>query len=147
MLAGFFINRIIQVNGYYSIVYVLSVFILQKLIEFCTPLGIPNILEENEDGDDVEFELEGILPSNVSDKPMLRSLNEFKLWQIISLVVILSIASTYFEIFNFPVFWPLLLIYFLWLAVSTMKKLKKHQKKYKYNWMDFMKKNPPGKGY
>jgi hypothetical protein len=39
---------------------------------------------------------------------------------------------TFFEIFDIPVFWPILLLYFIILFVITMKKQIAHMIKYKY---------------
>ena len=39
---------------------------------------------------------------------------------------------TFFEIFDVPVFWPILLLYFLVLFFITMKRQIRHMIKYKY---------------
>lgn len=39
---------------------------------------------------------------------------------------------TFFEVFDVPVFWPILLMYFIVLFVITMKRQIKHMIKHKY---------------
>ena len=39
---------------------------------------------------------------------------------------------TFFELFDVPVFWPILLLYFIVLFVITMKRQIRHMVKYKY---------------
>lgn len=39
---------------------------------------------------------------------------------------------TFFSIFDVPVFWPILLLYFIVLFVITMKRQIRHMIKYKY---------------
>ena len=39
---------------------------------------------------------------------------------------------TFFQVFNIPVFWPILLLYFIALFFLTMKRQIKHMIKYKY---------------
>ena len=39
---------------------------------------------------------------------------------------------TFFKMFDIPVFWPILLLYFIALFVLTMKRQIKHMIKYKY---------------
>jgi hypothetical protein len=39
---------------------------------------------------------------------------------------------TFFEIFNIPVFWPILLLYFIILLIVTMKRHIRHMIKHRY---------------
>jgi hypothetical protein len=43
-----------------------------------------------------------------------------------------SLARSFFKVFDIPVFWPILLLYFIALFVLTMKRQIKHMIKYKY---------------
>jgi len=43
--------------------------------------------------------------------------------------VVVAITSTFFEFFNIPVFWPILVMYFIVLFVITMKRQIKVSKK------------------
>ena len=67
---------------------------------------------------------------------------------------VIALLMTFFRIFDVPVFWPILLIYFCALFFITMKRQIKHMIKYKYlPWSrgkkTYTKKQPldaPGKG-
>ncbi|KAH7956580.1 hypothetical protein HPB52_010811 [Rhipicephalus sanguineus] len=45
---------------------------------------------------------------------------------------LVAIACTFFDAFNVPVFWPILLLYFITLFCLTMKRQIKHMLKYRY---------------
>ncbi|VUZ48447.1 unnamed protein product [Hymenolepis diminuta] len=52
----------------------------------------------------------------------MRRLSEFKFWKNSSIGTAISIVCTFFSIFDLPVFWPILLIYFLTLFYVTMRR-------------------------
>jgi len=54
--------------------------------------------------------------------------------------VTLALFLTFFSLFDVPVFWPILLIYFIVLFVLTMKRQIKHMLKHKYLPFSFGKK-------
>lgn len=74
---------------------------------------------------------------------MLRSIGEFSLWKSLVLIAMGSWACTYFEVFLVPVYWPFLLIYFLWLIGLAVAKQWTHMKKYGYSFSDFNSKPTP----
>lgn len=74
---------------------------------------------------------------------MLRSINEFNLWKNLLLIAVVSGVCTCFEIFLVPVYWPFLLIYFLWLIGLAVAKHCQHMKKYGYSIEDFTAKGGP----
>jgi len=45
---------------------------------------------------------------------------------------IIAIFCTFFEVFDVPVFWPILLMYFILLFCLTMKRQIMHMIKYRY---------------
>jgi hypothetical protein len=53
---------------------------------------------------------------------------------------------TFFEIFDVPVFWPILLLYFIVLFIITMKRQIKHMIKHKYVPWSAGKQQYTGKG-
>lgn len=57
----------------------------------------------------------------------------------------LAFLMTFFPVFNIPVFWPILLIYFVVLFFLTMKRQIKHMIKHKYIPFDIGKKKYAGK--
>ncbi|KTG45366.1 hypothetical protein cypCar_00005586 [Cyprinus carpio] len=46
--------------------------------------------------------------------------------------IIIAMICTFFEAFNVPVFWPILVMYFIMLFCITMKRQIKHMIKYRY---------------
>jgi len=82
-----------------------------------------------------DTESEGpVLPTNASDeyRPFQRRLPEFKFWLACSKAMLIGFAMTFISLFNVPVFWPILLIYFIVLFVLTMKRQIKHMLKHQY---------------
>lgn len=65
-------------------------------------------------------------------RPFARRLPEFKFWHSCTRSVLTAIGMTFFSIFDVPVFWPILLLYFIVLFVITMKRQIRHMIKYKY---------------
>jgi hypothetical protein len=64
------------------------------------------------------------LPTSQSDefRPFIRRLPEFKFWHSITKATLIAMFCTFFEVFNIPVFWPILLLYFITLVGITMKR-------------------------
>lgn len=60
--------------------------------------------------------------SNEEFRPFIRRLPEFKFWYAISKSTVIGITCTFFEVFNIPVFWPILVMYFITLFCITMKR-------------------------
>ncbi|KAF5738226.1 Protein RER1A [Tripterygium wilfordii] len=97
--------RVYMVQGYYIITYGLGIYLLNLLIGFLSPQIDP----ETQDGPS--------LPTRGSDefRPFVRRLPEFK-----------------FCVFDVPVFWPILVFYWISLFILTMRKQMMHMIKYKY---------------
>ncbi|KAJ3060294.1 retention in endoplasmic reticulum protein 1, partial [Podochytrium sp. JEL0797] len=60
--------------------------------------------------------------------------------------ILIAFVCTFFPIFDVPVFWPILVFYFLILFGLTMKQRIKHMVKYKYVPWNFGKKSYGGGG-
>jgi len=118
-------GRIYLLGGWYIITYALGIYILNLLIGFLSPQIDP----ETEIGEDTEM-----LPSRSDDefRPFIRRLPEFKFWYSLTRAVLISFFCTFFGFLNIPVFWPILLLYFIALFAVTMKKQIRHMIKYKY---------------
>eukprot|EP01040_Poterioochromonas_malhamensis_P012727 gene12729-13941_t len=97
--------------------------------------------------DPEESDLDGGLPTKESDeyRPFARRLPEFKFWHSSVRSVIISFFMTFFEVFDVPVFWPILLLYFIVLFFITMKRQIKHMVKYRYIPFSWGKKKYEGK--
>lgn len=124
VLALFFL-RIYFVQGYFIVAYGLGIFLLNNFIAFLSPLEDPSA---DDDGPS--------LPTSSKEgkefRPFSRRLPEFKFWLACTRGVLTSIVMTFFSVFDVPVFWPILLLYFFILFFMTMKKQVLHMVKHKY---------------
>lgn len=70
----------------------------------------------------------GDLPTKSTDefKPFVRRLPEFKFWHAATRAIVLAFCCSWSEIFNLPVFWPVLVVYWLILVVLTMRRQIQH---------------------
>jgi len=129
LLVGFYLLRVYLVQGFYIVTYGLGIFVLNLFIGFLTPL-------EDVDADGP------MLPMDIKDefKPFERRLPEYKFWYSVCKAFTIGFVMTFFQVFNIPVFWPILLIYFIVLFVLTMKRQIKHMIKHKYVPFSFGKK-------
>mmetsp|Transcript_9142 Transcript_9142/g.13783 ORF Transcript_9142/g.13783 Transcript_9142/m.13783 type:complete len:180 (-) Transcript_9142:233-772(-) len=118
-----YVLRVYFVNGWYIVTYGLGIYLLNQLIGFLSPQFDP------ESGDD-----DMTLPTRDGDefRPFARRLPEFKFWYSCMRAVVLAFAMTFFEVFDVPVFWPILLLYFLVLFFITMKRQIRHMIKHRY---------------
>lgn len=131
-----FMARIVFAQGWYIICYGLSIYYLNLFIGFLSPKIDPAF----QDGDDFDFDDPGdsdtgpMLPTRANDefRPFIRRLPEFKFWLSASKATLISLFLTLFEIFDLPVFWPILLLYFILLFVTTMRQQIRHMIKYGY---------------
>jgi hypothetical protein len=54
-------------------------------------------------------------------RPFVRRLPEFKFWYSTTKAIAIGVFCSFFEIFNLPVFWPVLVVYWLILFGLTSK--------------------------
>ncbi|GAB2224864.1 hypothetical protein Droror1_Dr00005642 [Drosera rotundifolia] len=136
-IALIYFLRVYYVQGFYIISYGLGIYILNLLIGFLSPKIDPEL--EAMDG--------ASLPTKESDefKPFIRRLPEFKFWYVITKAFLVAFVLTFFSVFDVPVFWPILLFYWLVLFVLTMKRQIMHMIKYKYIPFDLGKRRYGGK--
>ncbi|XP_009790555.1 protein RER1A-like [Nicotiana tabacum] len=123
-LALLYALRVYYVQGFYVVTYGLGIYILNLLIGFLSPLVDPEL--EPSDG--------AMLPTKGSDefKPFIRRLPEFKFWYAITKAFCVAFVMTFFSIFDVPVFWPILLCYWVVLFILTMRRQITHMIRYKY---------------
>eukprot|EP01028_Stygiella_incarcerata_P003058 TRINITY_DN157_c0_g1_i1.p1 TRINITY_DN157_c0_g1~~TRINITY_DN157_c0_g1_i1.p1 ORF type:complete len:222 (+),score=48.03 TRINITY_DN157_c0_g1_i1:147-812(+) len=116
-----YILRVVLGSGWYIVSYALGIYILNVFVAFISPLHDPE--EEN---------LE--LPSNSKDefRPFVRRLPEFNFWYMTAKAVSICLFLTMFRIFDIPVYWPILLVYFIVLTVLTLKRQLQHMWKHRY---------------
>lgn len=135
--AAIYVLRVYFINGFYIVSYGLGIYLLNLLIGFLSPKIDPEL--EALDG--------AALPTKGSDefKPFIRRLPEFKFWYSITKAFCVAFLMTFFSVFDVPVFWPILLLYWIVLFVLTMKRQILHMIKYKYIPFDFGKQKYTGK--
>ncbi|ATY64191.1 heavy metal transporter, putative [Cordyceps militaris CM01] len=112
------------------VAYALGIYLLNLFLAFLQPKFDPS-------NDDLETDMEdgvGTLPTKSDEefRPFIRRLPEFKFWYWATRAVTISFFCTWFEIFNIPVFWPILVMYWMILFVLTMRKQIQHMIKYRY---------------
>ena len=115
----------ILTNGYYALTYCIGIHFLNSFIGFISPLEDPedNLNEEN-----------SFLPqrNNEEFKPFQRKVKEYQFWNVMFFTLLIGIILTFFDSFDIPVFWPLLLVYFILIFILTMKNQIRHMIKYNY---------------
>lgn len=138
VIALMYALRVYILQGFYITTYGLGIYILQLLIAFLSPQVDPEIQELN-DGP--------TLPTRGSEefRPFVRRLPEFKFWHSLTTAFCFVFVLTFFSAFDVPVFWPILLFYWLILFVSTLKRQIMHMIKYKYVPFTFGKQRYHGK--
>ncbi|CAG8570812.1 431_t:CDS:2 [Paraglomus brasilianum] len=126
-----FIIRIFTIQGFYIVTYALGIYLLNLFLAFLQPKFDPSLEREIEEN---EAEDGPTLPTNANEefRPFIRRLPEFKFWYSATKATIISLVATLFRILDIPVFWPILLMYFLILFAITMKRQIKHMMKYGY---------------
>ncbi|KAJ9704760.1 hypothetical protein PVL29_003013 [Vitis rotundifolia] len=124
VVAAIYVLRVFYVQGFYVVSYGLGIYLLNLLIGFLSPLVDPELETSNE----------ALLPTKGSDefKPFIRRLPEFKFWYSITKAFCVAFVLTFFSAFDVPVFWPILLCYWIVLFILTMKRQIVHMIKYKY---------------
>ena len=134
ILATIYFIRVFRLKGYYALTYCIGIHFLNSFIGFISPLDDP----EEELGVDNSY-----LPqrSNEEFRPFQRKVKEFSFWNMMFWTFLFAIFFTFFDAFNIPVFWPLLLVYFLLIFFLIMKRQIKHMIKYHYLPWDTGKKN------
>jgi len=120
--------RVWLLQGFHIITYALHIYYLNLFIAFLTPKVEPMSYDDDDDED------AGSLPTsnNAEFKPFIRRLPEFKFWWWATRATFFAFSCTCFEVFNVPVFWPILVMYFIMLFVITMKRQLRHMIKHKY---------------
>ncbi|XP_077294982.1 protein RER1 isoform X3 [Arctopsyche grandis] len=127
-LLAAFITRVVIQQGWYIVTYALGIYHLNLFIAFLTPKIDPAM---DFDADD---DSGPALPTRIGEefRPFIRRLPEFKFWLSVTRSTLIALICTFFDCFNIPVFWPILVMYFITLLCITMKRQIKHMVKYRY---------------
>lgn len=98
--------------------YALGIYLLNLFLAFLQPKFDPS-------NDAVDSEMEdgavGGLPTKQDEefRPFIRRLPEFKFWHAATRAIAIAFVCSWFEVFNVPVFWPVLVMYWMILFVLT----------------------------
>ncbi|RPA77638.1 retrieval of early ER protein Rer1 [Ascobolus immersus RN42] len=124
-----FMLRIILAQGWYIVAYTVGIYLLNLFLAFLQPKFDPGL-----EGDDLEDGGVSGLPSNKDDefRPFIRRLPEFKFWHSATRAITIGFFCTWFEVFDIPVFWPVLVVYWIMLFMLTMRRQIQHMIKYRY---------------
>ncbi|CAB3371904.1 Hypothetical predicted protein [Cloeon dipterum] len=121
-----FLARVFWLQGWYIVTYALGIYHLNLFIAFLSPKIDPALSDFDDDGPELPTS------NNEEFRPFIRRLPEFKFWYSVSKSTLIAMVCTMFDCFNIPVFWPILVMYFITLFCITMKKQIKHMIKYRY---------------
>lgn len=143
-----FLFRIIQYQGFYVVCYGYCIFLLNQFLLFLSPKFDMTLQQEQtndalEAGEDEEYNDPSLYKKSITEKefrPFIRKLPEFKFWNKAVTGVVICLFLTMFNILDLPVFWPILVVYFILLTFLTMKAQIQHMVKYKYIPFDIGKK-------
>lgn len=127
LLMVYFMYRVISLQGFYIVAYVLGIFLLNQFILFLTPVVMDD-LEMDDDEDQPHLPTK----SDEEFRPFMRRLPEFKFWYTTFKSLFISVFCTFFAVFDIPVFWPILVMYFITLFLVTMKRQIRHMIKHRY---------------
>jgi len=135
VLSVFFL-RIVFSQGWYIVCYAHAIYLLNLLLAFLQPKFDPSIqddllADEIEEGGNP---MTSPLPSQRDDefRPFVRRLPEWQFWLSATRATVVALICTFFEMFDVPVYWPILLVYFFVLFALTMRRQIQHMIKYKY---------------
>ena len=98
--------RIAAVHGFYLITYALGIFLLNRVLLFLSPKIDPQ-------------EEQSLPLSNSLDedfRPFIRALPEKTFWLQATAAFTAAFLATFVRFLNVPVFWPILLVYFICLS-------------------------------
>ncbi|BHF73052.1 retention in endoplasmic reticulum protein 1 [Sparganum proliferum] len=114
--------------GFFVVSYALGVFLLSQFLGFLTPQVQPSLSSD----------ADPLLPTNSDGefRPFMRRVSEIKF----------CIICTFFPFLDLPVFWPVLLLYFIILCYVTLQRQIAHMIKYRYMPFTYGKPRPQAKG-
>ncbi|KAJ3918461.1 retrieval of early ER protein Rer1 [Lentinula edodes] len=134
-ILSLFFLRIVLSQGV-RIYYAYAIYLLNLLLAFLQPKFDPS-LQEDLLADEIEeggTPMTSPLPSARDDefRPFVRRLPEWQFWLSATRATLIAIGCTLFEMFDVPVYWPILVVYFFVLFALTMRRQIQHMIKYKY---------------
>jgi len=105
-------------NEKWPVAYSLGIYLLNLFLAFISPKFDPSL--EQDEG--MEDGTSGALPTKEEEfRPFVRRLPEFKFWYSSTKAIVIAFVCTWFGAFDLPVFWPVLVVYWLILFALTSK--------------------------
>ena len=102
-----------------TVCYSLGIYLLNLFLAFLQPKFDPSLTQDEglEDGDTSR----PTLPTKQDEefRPFIRRLPEFKFWHSSTRAIAIAFFCTWWGVFNVPVFWPVLVVYFIILFSLT----------------------------
>ena len=119
---GVFVVRIYLRQGYAVLAYLLGLFFLNNIMLFLAP------------NTDLEEEMSGALPVRENDeyKGFQRKLQEMELWKELMGATVLTAVLSLFESMDIDIYWPLLLVYFVFMSCFLFRFKLEHMVRHKY---------------
>ena len=101
--------------------YSLGIYLLNLFLAFLQPKFDPSLTQDEglEDGDASQPTLP--IKQDEEFRPFIRRLPEFKFWHSSTRAIAIAFFCTWWGVFNVPVFWPVLVVYFIILFSLTSK--------------------------
>jgi len=98
------------------VAYSLGIYLLNLFLAFLTPKFDPSLEQE-----ELEEGGPSALPTKNDEefRPFIRRLPEFKFWHSATRATTIGFFCTWFEVFDIPVFWPVLVVYWFLLFILT----------------------------
>ena len=82
---------------YLGLMYFLGLYVIYLIVQFYTPLGLPDPDEDSEENTQFLEESRSIIGGGgEGDRPVLRAIGEFHLWKNLMLVGFLGLFCTFF---------------------------------------------------
>ncbi|KEG07975.1 endoplasmatic reticulum retrieval protein [Trypanosoma grayi] len=124
-LLTFYMLRVFYHGGFYVITYAMGIHLLYLTLLLVTPLAADEYTDEAQlprtaGGSEDEF------------RPFVPRVQEFVVWRSMCKVVSICLFLTMFNFLDIPVYWPILLLYFIVLTVTQMGGRIKHMMKHRY---------------
>jgi len=106
------------------VAYSLGIYLLNLFLAFISPKFDPSLEADTDMEDGTPSGQASSLPTKADQefKPFVRRLPEFKFWHAATRATTIAFCCCWSEIFNLPVFWPVLVVYWLMLVFLTMRR-------------------------
>ena len=113
------INKPLMLESQFTVAYTLGIYLLNLFLAFLTPKFDPSLTQDEglEDGEAGSPSL----PTKKDEefRPFIRRLPEFKFWHSATRAIAIAFVCSWLAVFDIPVFWPVLVVYWIILFVLT----------------------------